>query len=386
MHYWGKQMLKKDNSQAVILLVDDNLNNLKLLIEYLKHSGFKVLIAKNGIEAIKRSKLVVPDLILLDIMMPGMNGYEVCDELKKCVQTSEIPIIFMTALTDTTNKVKGFEHGAVDYITKPFQHEEVLMRISTHLTIIRQKKRLAELNATKDKFFSIVAHDMRNAFASLLNGTQFLSESVQKLSKDQIDKFSKNIYSSAKNTFKLLQNLLEWARLQRGAYEYAPQLFDFHTIAIEMTSLYEEMAKQKNIHLTHDIVEGTFIHSDSQMIKTILRNFITNAIKYTYSEGSVHFSMKQDDGYKIISVKDTGVGIPHEEISNFFQIDTTHSAPGTCQETGTGLGLILCKELAEKCGGNIWVESVPQQGSTFYVSIRDEQNDSRVANNLIAGK
>ena len=97
---------KKDNSQAVILLVDDNLNNLKLLIEYLKHSGFKVLIAKNGVEAVKRAKLVVPDLILLDIMMPGMNGYEACEELKKCDQTSEIPIIFMTALTDTTNKVK----------------------------------------------------------------------------------------------------------------------------------------------------------------------------------------------------------------------------------------------------------------------------------------
>ena len=249
------------------------------------------------------------------------------------------------------------------------------MRISTHLTLIRQKKRLAELNATKDKFFSIVAHDMRNAFASLLNGTQFLSESVQKLNKDQIDTFSKNIHSSAKKTFKLLQNLLEWARLQRGAYVYEPQPFDFYTIAVEMSSLYEEMAKQKKISLKHDIVKGTVINSDSRMIKTILRNLITNAIKYTCLEGSVHFSIKQDNDYQIISVNDTGVGIPPEDKNKLFQIDKTHSVPGTCQETGTGLGLILCRELAEKCGGKIWVESVPQQGSTFYVSIHDKQHE-----------
>jgi signal transduction histidine kinase len=368
-------MLKKKILQASILLVDDNLNNLKLLIEYLKHSGLKILIAKNGMEAVKRAKLVIPDLILLDIMMPGMNGYETCDELKKCPQTSEIPIIFMTALTDTTNKIKGFEHGAVDYITKPFQHEEVLMRISSHLTIIRQKKRLAELNATKDKFFSIVAHDMRNAFSSLLNGTQFLSESAHKLSLEQIDSFSKNIHSSAKNTYKLLQNLLEWARLQRGVYVYAPQKFDFYPIAIEMISLYEEMAKQKNIHLTHDIVQGTVVNSDSQMIKTILRNLITNAIKYTHANGTVHLSMKKDNEYQTISVKDSGVGIASADMNKLFQIDKASSAPGTCQETGTGLGLILCKELVDKCDGKIWVESVPQEGSTFFVSIRDEQKE-----------
>jgi signal transduction histidine kinase len=368
-------MLKQSNLQAVILLVDDNLNNLKLLIEYLKHSGLKVLVARNGMEAIKRAKLVSPDLILLDIMMPGMNGYETCDELKKCHQTSEIPIIFMTALSDTSNKVKGFERGAVDYITKPFQHEEVLMRITTHLTIIRQKKRLAELNATKDKFFSIVAHDMRNAFSSLLNGTQFLSESVQKLSKDQIITFSGNIHRSAKNTYKLLQNLLDWARLQRGAYVFAPQTFDFNLIASEMIILYEEMAKQKEIHLTHDIAQETIVNSDSQMIKTILRNLITNAIKYTHAKGSVHLSIIKENDFQTITVKDTGVGIAPDEINRLFQIDNAFSTPGTCDETGTGLGLILCKELAEKCGGKIWVESVPQQGSTFFVSFRNEQNN-----------
>jgi len=367
--------MNKENLQAVILLVDDNLTNLTLLIEYLKHSGLKVLIATNGKEAINRATLVVPDLILLDIMMPDMNGFETCEALKKSPQTNDIPVIFMTALNDTSNKIKGFELGAVDYITKPFQHEEVLMRISTHLTIIRQKKRLSELNATKDKFFSIVAHDMRNAFATLLNGTQFLSESVHKLTIDQIDTFSRQIHNSAKNTFKLLENLLEWARLQRGAYVYDPQTFDFHSIAIEMTSLYEEMAKQKTIHLTHDIAQGTMITSDPRMIRTILRNLITNAIKYTHSNGSVGLSIQQTDGYQTISVNDSGIGIEPDDIIKLFQINNAFSSPGTCQETGTGLGLILCRELAEKCGGKIWVESVPQKGSTFFVSIRDEKNN-----------
>ncbi|ETR73362.1 MAG: Response regulator receiver sensor signal transduction histidinekinase [Candidatus Magnetoglobus multicellularis str. Araruama] len=214
---------------------------------------------------------------------------------------------------------------------------------------------------------------MRNAFASLLNGTQFLSESVHKLSIEQIDSFSKKIHGSAKNTYKLLQNLLEWARLQRGAYVYAPQLFNFHDIALEMIHLYDEMARQKSITLSHDIEKGTLIHSDGRMIKAIIRNLVTNAIKYTHENGSVHLSLKQDAPYQIISVKDTGVGLSPESMNQLFHIDKTFSKPGTSQETGTGLGLILCKELAEKCGGKIWAESTLEKGSTFFVSVLDKQ-------------
>jgi len=368
-------MIEKKTSQAVILLVDDNLNNLKLLIEYLKHSGLKVLIARNGEEAIQRAKLAIPDLILLDIMMPGMNGYDTCKQLKDNPQTSEIPIIFMTALADTSNKVKGFEHGAVDYITKPFQHEEVLMRISTHLTIIRQKQRLAELNATKDKFFSIMAHDMRNAFASLLNGTQFLAESIKKLTIDQIDSFSQKIHNSAQKTFKLLENLLEWARLQRGAYDYDCQPFDFHSVAIETINLFSEMAREKAITLSHDIEPETILFSDVRMIKTILRNLVNNAIKYSHADSNVHLSIEKKGPCHVISVKDTGIGIPAEKKDKLFRIDKTFSEPGTCQEVGTGLGLILCRELAEKCNGNIWVDSIPGEGSTFFVSVKNDSSN-----------
>ena len=368
-------MNNKIHNKSVILIVDDNLSNLKLLIEYLNQSGLKVLIARNGKEAIERAKKTLPDLILLDIMMPGINGYETCGELKKIPQTMDIPIIFMTALNDAANKVRGFEVGAVDYVTKPFHHEEVMMRITTHLTIIQQKKSMSELNATKDKFFSIIAHDMRNAFASLLNGTQFLSEAVQKLSLDQIDKFSKKIHQSAKGTYKLLENLLEWSSLQRGINLFNPEIFNLRDTIEETVKLYEEMANQKSISLTHDIHENINVKSDESMIKTILRNLITNAIKYTHKSGNVHVSSIQKDKICIVSVKDSGVGIEPENMDKLFKIDKSFSNPGTGQEMGTGLGLILCKELAEKCNENIWAESIPGQGSTFFFTISEKDSD-----------
>ncbi|KPA17444.1 Response regulator receiver sensor signal transduction histidine kinase [Candidatus Magnetomorum sp. HK-1] len=362
-------MKNNSNQKSSVLIVDDNLSNLKLLIEYLNHSGLKVLIARDGKEAIQRAQKTLPDLILLDVMMPRLNGFETCEQLKSIPETIDIPIIFMTALTDTANKIKGFQAGAVDYVTKPFNHEEVMMRISTHLTIVQQKRSMAELNATKDKFFSIVAHDMRNAFASLLNGTQFLSESVQKLSLDQIDKFSKKIHKSAKGTYKLLENLLEWSRLQRGAYLFDPKVFNLYDTVLETIKLFEEMANQKSIALTYDMPPDINVVSDVSMIKTILRNLITNAIKYTHEDGSVHISSVQEDQFCIISVKDTGVGIDPENMEKLFRIDQSFSNPGTSKEVGTGLGLILCKELAEKCGGRIWTESIPDKGSTFFFTI-----------------
>jgi signal transduction histidine kinase len=363
------------NSKAVVLLVDDNYNNLQLLIEYLKNFGLKVLIAKDGQEALKRAQKIIPDLILLDIMMPGMDGFETCKHLKNNPQTKDIPIIFMSALTDTFNKVQGFKSGAVDYITKPFQHEEVLMRISTHLTLIQQKKRLAELNATKDKFFSIVAHDMRNAFSSLLNGTQFLSESVFKLKREQIDSLAIKINQSAKNTFKLLKNLLEWARLQRGVYTFEPDYFDFYNIADETIQLFKDMAAQKEITLTNDIQKNTVVYSDERMVKTIMRNLVSNAIKYTKHKGTVCMSSSQHELFYTISVHDNGIGMSKENIDRLFRIDQTFSELGTAMEAGTGLGLILCKELTEQIGGSIWAESEPDKGSTFYLNVPSKPSD-----------
>ncbi|MBF0452632.1 MAG: HAMP domain-containing histidine kinase, partial [Candidatus Magnetomorum sp.] len=164
-------------------------------------------------------------------------------------------------------------------------------------------------------------------------------------------------------------NLLEWARLQRGTYTFESNTFDLYDTAIETVSLFEDMANQKTILLTNDIQPNTIVVSDSRMLKTILRNFVNNAIKYTREKGRVHISSAVKDEYHIISVKDDGIGISPGDLEKLFCIDQTFSAPGTYQESGTGLGLILCGELSNKMGATIWAESEPDKGSTFYISV-----------------
>lgn len=153
--------------QASILIVDDQPVNLGILVECLKAAGFKTLVAANGEWALQQIDQIQPDLILLDVMMPGIDGFETCRRLKANATTREIPIIFMTALADLGDKVKGFEVGGVDYITKPFQQEEVLARVRTHVTIVAQRRQLEELNTRKDQFFSLIAHDLRSPVSSL---------------------------------------------------------------------------------------------------------------------------------------------------------------------------------------------------------------------------
>lgn len=362
-----------------ILVIDDNPTNLRLLFDYLKEDGFKTLIAEDGEEGISHATIAQPDLILLDMMMPGLSGLETCRLLKQKEETRHIPIIFITALSGVTDKVKGFQAGAVDYITKPFQQEEVLARIRTHLTIRRQREELAELNrrlsklnATKDKFFSIIAHDMRNAFNSLFCGSQFLLR-VDTLERTDIKFMAGEMHSSLQNVFKLLENLLSWARVQRGMMEFAPERFDFRELSTESVGLFEESACRKGIELTCSVSPDAHVFADKNMSATVLRNLISNAVKFCDRGDSIHITAREEREELLeICVRDTGTGIPSEDIPRLFQIEGHYKQPGTAQEKGTGLGLILCREFVHRQGGDIWVESSSGQGSSFYFTLPRE--------------
>jgi len=353
------------NRRSRILIVDDVPKNIQVVASILQKEGYDMAFAQNGNAALAHIQSHTFDLILLDVMMPGMDGFEVCEELKRSHATKDIPIIFLTAKADTDSIVRGFESGAVDYVTKPFNGTELSARVKTHLALRHSQQDLQEANATKDKFFSIIAHDLKNPFNAILGLSELLTEQYNSFDDEQKKEFICHIKDTCNNTFKLLQNLLEWSRMQTGKIEWKPDELDLYTSSFENITLFKAGAKNKEINLYSDIKKNTMVFADPNMVTMIMRNLVSNAVKFTKPGGEVRISSESHEDNEEITISDTGVGIKKEDIEKLFRIDVHHSTYGTAKEPGTGLGLILCKEFAEKNGGKIWVESEPGKGSRF---------------------
>jgi signal transduction histidine kinase len=313
-------------------------------------------------------------------MMPEMDGYEVCEQLKKNDNTKDIPVIFLTGKAETEDIIKGFRLGAVDYVTKPFNSVELLSRVRTHIELKLSKdflmeynqqlteaeKELRQLNASKDKFFSIVAHDMRGPFSGFLGLTELLSVEYDNLDKDEIMQIGDSMNKAAKRLFSFLENLLEWSRSQMGRMDYTPLKFDLFGVVDKIVKLMSATANKKKINIIQEIDRNTYVYADNNMLNTVMRNLVSNALKFTKEGGHITISAKDiDDDRVMISVADTGIGMKEEAKSKIFRIETKYSTPGTNNEQGTGLGLILCKELVEKNDGEIFVESELGKGTTF---------------------
>ncbi len=360
-------MSETTTKKSGILIVDDTPKNIQVAASILKEQGYQVAFTRDGQSALARVRSAKFDLILLDIMMPEMDGYEVCQHLKADPQTADIPVIFLTAKTDSDSVIKGFEVGGVDYVTKPFNPAELLARVKTHSELKRAKEELKELNATKDKFFSIIAHDLKNPFAVLIGCSDFLLQS-EPLTEDQRE-LAEDMNTASQQGYDLLQNLLKWSRSQIGHLACEPKMINIQNIVNETILLLKNNAMSKNIRLIGEIEENTSVYADSDMITTVIRNLLSNSIKYTPDGGSITISADDKGDVLEISISDTGVGIKPEDIEKLFRIDVKHSTPGTAKEQGTGLGLNLCKEFVEKNNGKIGVESTVGKGSRFYFTV-----------------
>jgi len=357
--------------QAKILIVDDSPTNLELLFHCLTSYGFQTLAAKSGIIALELVKKSLPDLILLDVVMPEMDGYEVCRQIKSNDETKDIPVIFLTSLSKTDEIVKGFDSGAVDYITKPFQRNEIIARINTHLTLRRQREQLEKLNKTKEKFFSIVAHDVGDVFVDMLSFFQVLSRSVNKLSKEQLEEFTHEMCVSAENTYKRLENLLNWAKIQIGSIKYKPKIIDLYEDIPDYIRQLVSEADKKEIKIINEVKAQTLVLADPKMLDTIFRNLFSNAVKFTKNGGNITISSNNlDDEFVEVLISDSGIGISEKKLSNLLKIEQTTNESGTSGERGSGLGLILCKEFIQKNGGNLEIHSKLNVGTTIKMKIK----------------
>lgn len=231
------------------------------------------------------------------------------------------------------------------------------------------RRELKILNDGKDKLFSIVAHDLRSPFTSLLGYAQFLSEDIGELETDKIQEFAGNIHRSLKDIYHLIENLLKWSRVQAGRITFSPDTFDLNELINNILDLYTITATRKEIQIQNKLSSKLMIFADKFMVDTIIRNLVSNAIKYTNQGGRVEIDTKTEESFALVSVKDTGIGMNEEQMLQVYDLDKKIVTKGTMKEPGTGLGLILCKEFIERHGGKIWINSEENKGSEFIFTL-----------------
>ena len=273
----------------------------------------------------------------------------------------EIPVsISATVLKNTHGEIEGAIYVARDIR----QQKEAEQKIKEYV------EQLKQLNANKDRFFSIIAHDLRNPFTAVLGFSDILAKDAGKMDGETIKEFSSNLYSQSKAIYDLLENLLDWARIQTGSVKFNPVNIDLHRFVNEATGIYNNLVNQKKVELNINCDPEIKVFADENMLSTVFRNLTSNAIKFTNEGGSILIDAKEiDDKFVEVSVRDNGVGISLGDQEKLFKIDEHLSTKGTNNEEGTGLGLILCKDLVNKNGGKINMESEAGKGTTFKFTI-----------------
>ena len=363
---------KINRSDYKILIVDDVTSNVLLLKILLTNEKFQICTASNGHQCVEVARSEHPDLILLDVMMPELNGFDTAVILKKDPLTADIPIIFLTALNSPSDLVHGFHVGAHDFLTKPFNKEELIMRVMHQISLVAAKRYIIEQNeklkriiSNRDKMYSVIAHDLRSPMASI---RMVLNLCVNVVTPDMVGEEIFGLLDKAnresEETHDLLDNLLKWTKSQTGRLEVAYQNLELDDIVPGVVDIFTMIAEMKKIKLQYiPSEEHLKVRADNDMMKTVVRNFISNAIKFTPEGKGIEVYYKKSGEFAKISVRDHGVGIAPERIDTLFHKgETTY---GTGGEEGSGLGLQLCADFARKNGGDVMVESTLGEGSTF---------------------
>ena len=369
-----------------ILIVDDVPANLRLLSGLLKARGYKVRPVPNGKLALRAAKNDPPDLILLDVNMPGMDGLEVCRALKADGKTRDIPVVFVSALGDTDDVVKGLQAGAVDYISKPFQAEEVLAHVQTHLALRglqqqletqnarlrEQAEALARATRLKDEFLASMSHELRTPLNAVLGVSEVLCEGIYGPLNEQQLKSVRTIETSGRHLLDLINDILDLSKIEANKSE-----LEIGTVAVDALcqaslQLVRPMAikKQLQVSVTLDSVV-TEIQADERRVKQVLVNLLTNAAKFTPEGGTIGLEVVGDAerGAVHLTVWDNGIGIAQEDMDRLFEPFVQLDSSLSRGHAGTGLGLPLVQRLAEMHGGSVSVESTAGEGSRFTVSL-----------------
>jgi two-component system, sensor histidine kinase and response regulator len=361
-----------------ILLVDDNPANLKLLSGMLKKTGYRVRPVPSGDLALEAARVAPPDLVLMDVNMPGMDGYEVCRRLKADEALRHIPVIFISALDETPDKMKAFAAGGVDYVTKPFQFEEVEARVTAHLEIERQKRelqesydKLRELEALRDGLVHMIVHDMR----SPLTGISACLQALEMMERENLPERSLRLLSEARTTsaklIEMVSCLLDVSKMEANAMELKLARCDLASVVKSALGEVEQLKGRRNLHVELPETPAVVL-CDGELVQRVVQNLLANAFQFTPDGTAIVLSVeRRGDGVRV-AVRDEGPGIPQQHHGRVFEKFGQVEAREAHHKHTTGLGLTFCKLAVEAHGGTIGVDSDGEHGSTFWFTLPGE--------------
>lgn len=379
--------------KPIILCVDDESIILNSLDEQLSRNlknNFEIEVAESAEEALELFEELMKDVdipvVISDYIMPGMKGDEFLKRIH-ALQPKTITIL-LTGQASIEGVSNAINHANLyRFIAKPWDQDDLRLTINEAVKsfdktneierhtrelegkVKKRTEELQELNATKDRFFSIIAHDLKSPFNYLLGMTELLSENMDTMSPDKLKVFILKLNDSAQSAFDLLENLLVWARTQQKMITMSQKAHNLKDLVNSSVKPLLNLALDKSIDLSIEIDPEDKVFVDEYMISTVIRNLVNNAVKFTRNDGAIRISAEKNEEEVTISVKDSGIGMREEIISKLFKIGENVSTSGTNNETGTGLGLILCQEFVTKNGGRIWTESQEGIGTTFFFTV-----------------
>ncbi len=371
--------MNQRSEETTIMVVDDTPANLKLLDSMLREQGYRVVAFPRGDLALAAASRNPPDLILLDINMPGMNGFEVCERLKADTSLKDIPVLFISAMTDTTDKVKGFSVGGVDYVIKPFAFEEVLARVETHLALQRARqeivrknheldlsyRKLKDLEALREALTRMVVHDLRSPLMGITGYLELLEEEVgEGLSGEGRDLLEHARSALAELTTRI-STILDVYRLEEKAMPLDMALVDLRSVVEGTIQGLGAQFRQTRISVRAP-EHPVWSTCDRDLVERVLANFLFNAQKFSPPDSPLEVGIEPEPDHVRVSVRDHGPGVPPEYRESIFNKFQQVDAWKQGQRRGTGLGLAFCKLAVEAHGGSIGVECPPEGGSLFW--------------------
>lgn len=348
-----------------VLVVDDQPANIQVVGNVLGKLGYEIVPAADGASALKRMALRQPDLILLDVIMPGMSGFEVCRQIRENPAWKDIPVIFVSAADDKDLVVRAFNDGGVDYVTKPFNHAELVSRVKTHLMLKAARDQLYQLAEDKDELMGILAHDLKNHLSGMQLSAQLLKDRIDSQTDAKTVRLVDNMYRSTGQLLSFVKEFLANASVDHGS-ELTRQRVNFAETITEAVQEYQEAAARKNLRLNLFLPDTeTIIYGDTMALNQVLDNLISNAVKFSFPDKEINITVRCVEECIECTIQDQGPGFTPEDKQKMFRRYGRLSARPTGGEPSTGLGLSIVKKLVQEMGGDVACESQVGAGATF---------------------
>jgi len=369
----GPRPALDESGPACILVVDDQPANIQMVGAVLGRLGHEIIPAFNGETALKRVALRPPDLILLDVLMPGMDGYEVCRRLKASPEWRDIPLIFLSAADDKDLIVRALNSGGVDYITKPFNQAELVSRVRTQLALKTARDQLRQLAEDKDELLGILAHDLKNYLGGMNMSAQLLLNQLKIQGNGRVTQLSENILRSSEQSLAFVKEFLANTAAEHRLV-VKPGAFNPATVAAAVARQYQEVARHKNLEIQTSFPAAPLLAwGDASALDQVLDNLLSNALKFSPPDKKIQLSIRPVGRRVECVIRDEGPGFTAEDQAQMFRRYKRLSARPTAGEPSTGLGLSIVRKLVQAMNGELRCDSVPGQGAAFTVLLPAEE-------------